>query len=681
MTVPDPKLPASRTRHEAPAAGVAADAVGGMKRLDRVNAMFNHSRVLTELSKKFNVHVYTFAGKPHNVNLPADPKKRNAYQFALGQERKDSDSTQIGVALQQPPADFSGQAVAGALVISDGGNNEGVDPSLAADATLHASIPVSTMGFGDPTQTKDVALVSVLADDVVRTNNTVSVYAALTHRGYEGKTVSVVLKRGAEVIGREAVKLGSSGQKQEVHFNYVPTKAGRFYYSVEVSQQPGEITYANNKRTFPQVVISKKLKVLYVENEPRYEYRYLNKAVLRDTSLEFACLLLNGYEPSNGNIEIREFPSDIKKLFDYDILVLGDVPRSNFSDTQLDNMRRFVEDRGGSMLIIAGEEHMPHEYAGTPLEAVMPVVISPTPEPLRDEEPFRWQRTPEGKRSPIMQLEDDPARNEDAWNSLRGMLWAAGVPRAKPGATVLAVHPTRRNADGPYPLVAVQPFGAGKCYIELVDSTWLWRWKVGDRYFYRYWGQVFRTLTPKEIPGNSRYVQLNADNKTYRLGQKAILSARLLDENYRPLKKDSATATILFENGVSQKITLLPAPNSPGLYTAEYVPDRVGKYEVSLTSPANPNAKATAAFVVESLALEKQKPELDEAALKKIAAAGGGKYYQPDELLQWAKSLPVNGLTVHSETETEVWDRWPLLILFILPLGLEWLIRKRSGLL
>ena len=251
MTVADPKLPSSRTRHEAPAAGVGTGEVGGMKRFERVNAMLNHAKALTELNKKFNVHVYTFAGKPHNVNLPADPKKRNAYQFALAPETKEGDSTQIGVALQQPPADFSGQAVAGALVISDGGNNEGIDPSLAADATRHASIPVSTMGFGDPTQTKDVALVSVLADDVVRTNNTVSVYAALTHRGYTGKTVSVTLQRGAEVIGRESVKLGANGEKQEVHFNYVPTKAGRFYYTVSVSPQPGEITLANNKRTFP----------------------------------------------------------------------------------------------------------------------------------------------------------------------------------------------------------------------------------------------------------------------------------------------------------------------------------------------------------------------------------------------------------------------------------------------
>ena len=357
------------------------------------------------------------------------------------------------------------------------------------------------------------------------------------------------------------------------------------------------------------------------------------------------------------------------------------MPRNAFTDVQIEAMRRFVEDRGGSLLIIAGEEHMPQDYAGTPLEAVMPVVIGPSADPLRSEETFQWQRTPEGKRSPIMQLEDNSADNEAAWDSLRGMLWAAGVPRAKPGATVLAVHPTRRNADGPYPLVAVQPFGAGKCFIELVDSTWVWRWRVGDRYFYRYWGQVFRALTPKEIPGNSRFVQLNADRSNYRLGEKVSLSARLLNQYYRPIKADNATATLSYQNGVTQKVVLNPAPGTPGLFTAEVTPDRVGKYEVSLISPANPNAKATAAYIVESLALEKQKPELDEPALRKIAAAGSGKYYQPNELAKWMQSLPDNGLTVKSETETEIWDRWPLLILFLTPLGLEWLLRKRTGLL
>jgi hypothetical protein len=278
-------------------------------------------------------------------------------------------------------------------------------------------------------------------------------------------------------------------------------------------------------------------------------------------------------------------------------------------------------------------------------------------------------------------LDDDPNQNARIWQTLPGMYWAAGVPRAKPGATTLAVHPTRHNADGPYVLVATQPFGAGKCYIELVDSTYLWRWRVGDRYFYRYWGQVLRTLTPKELPGNSRFVQLNADRNTYRMGDKVALSARLLDAYYHPIKAATATAVIQGEGGAVQRLILRATPGSPGLYTAQFQPDRVGRYQVSLTSPANPQAKASAGFVVESLALEKQKPELDETLLKQIAAAGGGSYYAPNALSAWVKSLSDNPLAVRSEQEIELWDAPLFLLLFIVPLTLEWLLRKRKGLL
>jgi len=362
-------------------------------------------------------------------------------------------------------------------------------------------------------------------------------------------------------------------------------------------------------------------------------------------------------------------------------VVLGDVPRTYFTEIQLQALRRFVEDRGASLLVIAGELHMPQEYAGTPLEACLPTTISSSPDPIITEEPFNWQLTAEGKRSPITQLEDSSAENDRVWASLPGMFWAAGVPRVKPGATVLAQHPTRRNADGPYPLVVTQPFGAGKCFLELVDSTWRWRWRVGDRYFYRYWGQVLRTLTPRELPGNSRFVQLNADRNNYRLGEKVSLNARLLDAYYHPIKAESATATIKTEAGQETHVTLQSTPGSPGLYTAQIQPDRVGRYEVSLISPANPQAKADTAYVVESLALEKQRPELDLSLLKKIASAGGGKYYEPDKLAEWANSLPNNTLLIRNEQEIELWSNWRLLALFLVPLFFEWLIRKRSGLL
>jgi hypothetical protein len=684
MNRPDPRLPSVRAGVEGPAAGVDPGAAARMTRLERANGLLNHSKALAELSKKYNVRVYSFAARPRQLRLPNQSSKLKGYQFAILPDAQTGDSTQMGNALRAPFDDLAGQPIAGAMIISDGGSNLGEDPVVAAEAAKQAGVRVSTLGLGDPTKTKDIALLSVLADDVVRVNNTVSVYVAISHRGYAGRTIAVTLKRNGVPIGTENVRLGPDDQKQEARFNYVPVQGGQFFYTVETAVQPGEISADNNKRSFPQTVISKKLKILYVEDEPRYEYRYLRNAILRDTTLDFGCLLLSGDNLNGGgegNFPVKGFPTSEKELFEYDIIVLGDVPRSYFSEAQLQAMRRFVEDRGASMLVIAGEQHMPHEYAGTPLEAILPAVISASPTPVVTDEPFQWQLTSEGRRSPIMQLDENEAENARIWATLPGMFWAAGVPRVKPGATILASHSTRRNTDGLYPVVVYQPFGAGKCYLELVDSTWRWRWRVGDRYFYRYWGQVFRTLTPKELPGNSRFVQLNADRSNYRLGQKVLLNARLLDAYYHPVKADAATATIKTGTGQEQKVPLQPTPGSPGLFTAQLQPDRVGKYEVTLNSPVTPGAKASAGFVVESEALEKQRPELDETLLRKVASAGGGKYYAPNQLAAWMRSLPDNGLTVRTEQELELWDAPLLLVVFITCLSLEWLVRKRTGLL
>jgi hypothetical protein len=677
MAQGDRRIPPERARLEAAAAGISPDAVAAMARLRRVDAMLRRSKLFRKLAPNFEVRLYAFSNDARRIALPAgkDP--------ALTPDAH-GDSTQIGTALRHALYDLAGQPLAGAIVLSDGGNNLGEDPVDVADAARQQRLPISTMGFGDPTPTKDVALLSVLADDVVRSHNAVSVYAALTQRGYPGKTVTLTLRRGGEQIARQSLRLGPNGRKQEVRFTYVPEHAGRFYYTVSVSPQPDEVTLANNRRGFVQTVIDKKLKVLFVENEPRYEYRYLRNAILRDKSLEFACLLLQGDNASTGgegNLPIRSVPADEKTLFDYDMVILGDVPRAAFSDAQLAALRRFVEDRGGSLLVIAGEQHMPFEFAGTPLEAVLPVEIASVPNPVLTDDPFRIELTPEGRRSTIMMLEDDPLVSAHVWEHLPGMYWAAGVPRARPGATVYAVHPTRRNASGPYVLMAAQPFGAGKSYIQLVDSTYLWRWRVGDRYFYRYWGQVLRSLTPKELPGNSHLVQLNADRNSYRLGETVTLNARLLDAYYHPLRVPAATAEIRSEEGPIQRITLQATPGAPGLYTAQYQPERVGRFSVTLASPADPRAKAGAGFLVESLALERQKPELDETLLKRMAAAGGGRYYVPTAIDAWVKSLSDRPLSVRNEQEVELWDRPLLLFILIGALSLEWIVRKRSGLL
>ncbi len=682
MSFLDTRLSDPRLNMEASGTGLAPGELKKLNRLSRINAILNHGKAITRLDRDFQLKSYSFDTSITQIALPSNASQRTNYHFNTIPNPTTGDTTQIGTALAAISNEHSGQAVSGALVMSDGESNLGSDAILAAQSSYQSGIRISTMGVGDPTPTKDIALLSVLSDDVVRVNNTVSVYAAISQRGYAGKMVMASFRRGSDILERKSIRLAPDETRQEIVFSYIPKQAGRFDYSITIDTLDGEVSSANNKRGYTQAVISKKLRVLYIENEPRYEFRYLRNAILRDNSLEFACLLISGDADDSkpqGNIPIHTFPKTEKELFAYDILVIGDVPRSYFSETQLQSIRRFVEDRGASLLVIAGEQHMPQEYSSTPLEPVLPIIPGHS-NSNASESPFPWQLTQEGRRSAVMQMEEDSVRSADVWRSLPGMYWVAGVQRTHPGATVLAVHPTLRNQDGLVPLVALQPFGSGKSFIQLADSTYLWRKRVGDRYFYRYWGQVFRSLTPKELPGNSRFVQLNADRSSYRLGEHVNLSARLLNAYYRPVKAEAVTVQIE-SGGQHRDLTLQSTPGSPGLFTAQFQPERAGKWSASLVSPQNSQAKAVTSFQVERLALESQKPELDEVLLRKVAAAGGGKYYAPSELKKWMDSLSSRQLVLNSELEIELWDTPLMFILFLTPLTIEWLLRKKKGLL
>ncbi|MGC8668681.1 MAG: VWA domain-containing protein [Chthonomonadales bacterium] len=680
MGLRDPRLPPPLAQATARAIGGSA---AGLTRAEIVERLADNprTRLIATLARRYRVYLYRFASDAQSVPLPTESRKLAEYRLPATPDAVHGGSTQIGVALRHMMNDLAGQDVAGILLLSDGGSNLGEDPVTVAAECRQQGIPVSTLGIGDPTPTRDVALTEALTDEVVRKDNIVQVFAGISQRGYAGRTVTVTLQRGNTVIGRQTLRLAADARKQTVRFTYTPKQVGTFTYTVSVSPLPGEVTLRNNSRRFLQKVVSKRLRILYVEGEPRWEYRYLKNAIRRDTQILFSCILVSADARlgGEGNVPIYAFPSDEKSLFAYDLLILGDVPRAYFTDAQLHNIRRFVEDRGGSLVVIAGERHMPYEYKSTSLEALFPVVLGPFPEQVKTDEPFQWERTPAGMQDPLLRLSDSPAENERIWRDLPGMYWCAGVERAKPGATVLAVNPLRSNAFGKRIVLAVQPFGAGRCLMSTVDSTWRWRWRVGDKYFYRFWGQVIRTMSPEETPGGNRFVQVSVDRPEHLLGDTITFHARVLDAFYHPVKASAVAAQVSGADGAPRRVMLSAIPSSPGLFAGQMLADRAGKFQITLASPQDPRSAAKAEFLVEAPALEQQQPEMNETLLKKIAAAGGGRFYRPDELASWMASLKAREHVVRSQVEIDLWNAPIFLMLFVVPLALEWAARKRIG--
>jgi len=664
-------------------------------RMEALQRLVNKSdaEILRRLLETHVVRVYRFGAetagrdvvRPKTTGEKAPETQPGAgfEKLPLTVVKPTDEQTRIGSAIDHVLQDTAGQPLAAMVLLSDGGHNMGEDPALSARRAAEIQAPIFTVGFGDPTPPRDLAITSLLADEVVRKGDEVVVSVSVRNRGYGATTVPVTLRMDNRVLARENLALGKDGQKQEINLSFTPDTAGARTLVVSIPGQAAEITLSNNQKSWPIRIVDKKLKILYVEGYPRWEYRYLKNAILRDKTTLFSCILVEA-DPSlggEGNQPIYSFPRDKKALFGYDIVILGDVPRDFFSASDMKNLREFVEERGGSLITMAGELFLPWQYRNTELENVWPIAVPPTRREILFRDPFQLELTEAGARNPMMFLVPDIERNRNLWHSLPGMYWCGVADRAKPGATVLAQHPTQSGPDGKIPLVAVQQAGEGTSFMTMVDSTWQWRYRVGDKYFYRFWGQVVRSLTPHELPGANRFVRLTADRSTYSLGEKVILRARLLTPNYLPVRVKDVTAEMQRTDGQRFPVKLDPVPGAAGVYSGEWLPPRSGAYKALLLGPGGQRAESTTNVVVETSSLELDEPQQNEALLKRVAALSGGKYLLWSQAAGLPELIPDRHQEVATRIEHELWDAPLPLILFILLLVGEWTLRKRKGLL
>lgn len=665
--------------------------ISNATRMEALGRLLNKddAALLRGLMAKHSIRVYRFGADVHGAELRKPAKDRTPRPAAdtetipLAPGKPQAEQTRIGSAVDYVLQDTTGQPLAGIVLLSDGGQNMGEDPALSARRAADVKAPIYTVGFGDPTPPQDVAVTNLLADEVVRKGDEVVVSVSVRQRGFAGRTVPLTLKLGDQVLQRLNVPLSKEGQKQELNLSFTPSVVGAKTLSVSIPGQPGELTLSNNQKSWPIRIVDKKLKILYVEGYPRWEYRFLKNAILRDKTTLFSCILVEA-DPSlggEGNQPIYSFPRDKKALFSYDIIILGDVPRDFFTAIDMKNIRAFVEERGGSLITMAGEMFLPWQYRNTDLDAVWPIEVPATRKKATFDKPFQVAITDAGAANPMLFLVPDAQKNRAIWNSLPGMYWCGVTDRAKPGATVLATHPSINGTDGKIPLMAVQQSGEGTSFMTMVDSTWQWRFRVGDTYFYRFWGQVERSLTPHELPGANRFTRLTVDRTTISLGEKVVLSARLLTPNFHPVRVKEVNAEMERTDGQRFPVKLEPVPGASGVYSGEWLPTQSGAYKALLQGPNGQRAESLTNVVVEASSLELDQPEQNEPLLRRLANLSGGKYLLWSEAAGLPSLIQSRPILVQSRVEHELWDAPLPLVLFVILIVGEWILRKRKGLL
>ena len=596
-------------------------------------------------------------------------------------------ASRLGQAVREVLNDLRGTPPCAVVLLSDGINTEGETLADAAAYARRKGVPLFTVALGSDAPTRDLELADLLVDEVVFVDDVVNFEFKLTARGLAGRPVRVVLREKSqrEVLAELRVKAGPDGQAQRLRLPYKPPEVGEFEYTLEVEPLADEVQTANNRQTRKVSVRKEQVRVLLVQAYPNYEFRYLKHLLEREPTVKLSTVLQEAdleYAEEDRSA-LRSFPLKQDELFEYDVLIFGDVNPAHLSSSVLEHVRAFVSQRGGGVVFIAGPRYLPHAYRQTPLEELFPIDLSlPGAEPVgRAGRPYQMLPTEAGLALPTMQLGDTLDETRDIWNNLPPLYWALEAPALKPAARVLAEHPHLTGPDGRrLPLVAMHYVGAGKVLFHATDETWRWRWRVGDVFFARYWMQTVRYLSRSKLLGGERTAELSTDRREYRRGENVRLRVRFADDRLAPADEKGVTVVIERAGDENRRVVLRRSEHTRGVFEGLLVRPADGAYHAWVAVPVLGGTPAAADFQVVAPPGELAQTATDFAEMKRAALASKGRSYTLHNADRLLRELPP-GRQVKTEPLPPVvlWNQWPLLALVLAALVAEWALRKLKG--
>jgi hypothetical protein len=632
-----------------------------------------------KLSKKYEVQYWSFSRDatrlgvdPVNVKLPEPPAPGGP-------------STQIGDAVAKVIDEASGRKVAGIVLFSDGQNNAGRSPADAASAAGSAGTPLFTVPPGSARRLRDVAIVDLFTTSLVTVEDTARVAVTIESHGFDRRPVKVELRDGPDLLDTKDVILRDTEQ-QQIELSFKATKPGARYLTVSIPPQPEEPDHlrANNTDTAFVRVSEEKLKVLLIEGRPHWDFRFLKNALRRDngiggrTKKEVDIVLETEWRRRSKADQAKALPRTLEQLAEYHTVVIGDVSPALLTPAFVELLDKAVREKGVGLVVQAGPVNMPHRHPRA-LQELLPVRVqkgAPGRYP-RGVASFGMELAPEGSLNEAMRFYDEPGRNQTAWANLPRYFWCAAAERPAPGATVLAYNPTVRTAYGKLPLIAQHYAGQGRVLFVGTDETFRWRQNVGERFFYRFWGQGIRFVARRDDKGGKRsWIEVRPHRA--QPGEQAEVELLARDAEGKAVTEPKLAVQVS-GGGKLTTVDVTADPLVPGRYTGRFTPAGAGEYTVSYAPPGQ-KEPVEARLRVIAAAEELRQPNINRTALEQIASASGGMLVELPDLASIEEKLQGESKFTEMHREVSLWDNWPVLALLIFLYSLDVGLRRLTGL-
>jgi hypothetical protein len=430
----------------------------------------------------------------------------------------DGTASNLNTALEQLKQRYSGQPLAGIILLSDGNATD----ALSDQQSLQGLAPVYPVVLNEEVSQPDVSVGTVSVTQSAFDDAPVTIQVQASHSGLSPAQQIQVTLLDAEGTPLES-QTHEASEELPFRFHARPETAGTVFYNVDVAVVDAEgnavseeATLINNHRLLAVDRGSHKRRVLYVSGRPNWEFKFFRRATETDPQTDLVGLiriarkeakfdfrgregeqsnpLFRGFEESEqetaeeydepvlvriGTKDDDElldgFPETAEELFAYDAIIVDDMEADFFLADQLQLIYEFVSRRGGGLLMTGGQESFRRgEYDRTPVGEMLPVDLHRSVEGPGG--PVRLDLTTDGWLQPWVRLRDDEEAEHQRLQQMPGFQALNPVELVRPGAVVMAKVSDEQGRT--WPALVVQRFGRGRTAALCIAD--LWRWRLHD---------------------------------------------------------------------------------------------------------------------------------------------------------------------------------------------------------
>ncbi len=676
-------------------------------RMDYIKALVNRGgkeNLFARLHKDFQIQAFILDRADGVRELKLAESQNSAIDRATlsSQLTTTGRSTAIGAAFQDLAERLSTSNMAGVVMFSDFGNNDGPAPIGTPDSPVRRlGAPVYTVGIG-PQTAADLTTELDLPRRLKKAERQ-EIKVLLRQTGLDGQIAKLRVvaqqKINGEPSDRDTIQIGSrdvmlSGPSVEERFDFVPQQTGEFQFAADVERLPQQATDQGNHARRDATVIDDFLRLMYVAYEPTWEWRFIKEVFHRDplVGMRGFRTFLRSSDPVVHTSNPLFLASMVPKRSEFlanDVIFLGDMPAASLSDRFCELAREFVTQFGGGLVIIAGPRFGPGQLAGTGLADILPVVVDPSAQ-ARDLRPFQMRLSLDSLRYKFMQLGGAESMDEEsrqAWDNMGELPWYQPVKWAHPLATVLAEHPTDLTADGKahQPLIAIREFPSGGRVVYLgYDESWRLRRKYGELYYRQFWGQMIQYIGLSNHIGPEKRFVVATDKLQYKPDDHVRLTVQAYDSNFEPLAADkvpegSLTAELQLPSRSTgepaEKEALHISARRQGSFEIEFPVSNPGAYAVRVRDPIT-EAVREVTFRVVDLSPEQLTVLRNSQMQDQIAAESNGRSYDLTTVSRLPQDIIAKPIAETTTKTFALWSTWPCFFLIVSLMLAEWLCRK-----